>query len=174
MLTVLVATHNGARTLPHVLDGYQHLLAVPGGWKLVIVDNASTDGTRDVIRQFEASLPVTCCEEPLAGKNRALLRGLREAEGDLFVFSDDDATPDPGWLAALRRAADERLDFDIFAGAIRPRWEIQPERWVLDYVDLSACYTLTDPGARQVRFPPDWSGAEHGPSTACVRSWLPV
>ena len=146
MLTVLVATHNGARTLPHVLDGYQHLLAVPGGWKLVIVDNASTDGTRDVVRQFESSLPVSCCEEPRAGKNRALLRGLREAEGDLIVFSDDDATPDPEWLTALRRAADEQLDFDIFAGAIRPRWEIQPERWVLEHVDLSACYTVTDPG----------------------------
>ena len=145
MLTVLVATRNGARTLPHVLEGYQKLLSPPGGWKLVIVDNASTDGTRDVVHRFRSSLPLTYCEEPRPGKNRALLTALREAEGDLFVFSDDDATPDPAWLVSLRRAADERADFDVFAGTIRPRWEVRPERWVLDDVDLAACYSITDP-----------------------------
>ena len=147
---------------------------MPGGWKLVIVDNASTDGTRDVIRQFESSLPVMCCEEPLAGKNRALLRGLREAEGDLIVFSDDDATPDSEWLTALRRAADERLDFDIFGGAIRPRWEIPPEPWVLDRGPFGVLHDHRSgargrSGSRQIGL-----GAEHGPSAACVRSWLPV
>jgi glycosyltransferase involved in cell wall biosynthesis len=154
MLTVLVATHNGARTLPHVLQGYQQLLAVPGGWKLVIVNNASTDGTREVVRQFESSLPLTCCEESRPGKNRALLTGLRKAEGDLFVFSDDDAIPDPGWLSTLRRAADERLEFDIFAGAIRPRWEVEPERWVLEEVDLAACYSISDPKRPAGPIPP--------------------
>jgi GT2 family glycosyltransferase len=144
MLTVLVATHNGARTLPHVLGGYQRQLPVPGGWKLVIVNNASTDATRDVIGEFAASLPLTYCEESRPGKNRALLTALREAEGDLFVFSDDDATPDPGWLAALRRAADTHPEADIFAGAIRPRWEVQPAPWVLEEVDLAACYAVTD------------------------------
>ena len=131
MLTVLVATRNGAGTLPHVLEGYQRLAAVPGGWKLVIVNNASTDATRDVIRRFDSSLPLTYCEESRPGKNRALLTGLREAEGDLFVFSDDDATPDPPWLVSLRRAADEHHAFDVFAGAIRPRWEVEPAPWVL-------------------------------------------
>jgi len=145
MLTVLVATRNGARTLPHVLEGYQKLLSPPGGWKLVIVDNASTDGTRDVVHRFRSSLPLTYCEEPRPGKNRALLTALREAEGDLFVFSDDDAIPDPAWLVSLRRAADERADFDVFAGTIRPRWEVRPERWVLDDVDLAACYSITNP-----------------------------
>lgn len=145
MLTVLVATHNGARTLPHVLQGYQHLTAVPGGWKLVIVNNASTDNTRDVICGFASSLPLTYCEEPRRGKNHALLTGLREAEGDLFVFSDDDATPDAEWLATLRRAADEHPDFDMFAGAIRARWEVPPDRWVLDEVDLKACFSISDP-----------------------------
>ena len=145
MLTVLIATHNGARTLPHVLDGYERLQAVSGGWKLVIVNNASTDGTRGIIRRFESSLPIMYCEEPHQGKNRALLKGLHESEGDLFVFSDDDATPDPAWLCALRRAADERLDFDIFAGAIRPRWEVPPKGRVLDKVNLAVCYTISDP-----------------------------
>ena len=144
MLTVLVATRNGARTLPDVLEGYQNLLSPSGGWKLVIVDNASADGTRDVVHRFRSSLPLTYCEEPRPGKNRALLTALREAEGDLFVFSDDDAIPDPAWLASLRRAADERADFDVFAGTIRPRWEVRPERWVLDDVDLAACYAITD------------------------------
>ena len=150
MLTVLIATHNGERTLPHVLEGYQQLLAVPGGWKLVIVNNASTDGTRDIIRQFESSLPITYCEEPQPGKNRALLKGLHEADGDLLEFSDDDATPAPEWLCTLRRVADERLDFDIFAGAIRPRWEVPPKPWVLDEITSRSVIRLPIRTSRQV------------------------
>ena len=39
MLSVLMATRNGARSLPTVLDAYSRLEPPPGGWKLIIVDN---------------------------------------------------------------------------------------------------------------------------------------
>ena len=45
MLTVLIATRNGAATLPRVLASYTQLEPPTGGWKLVVVDNGSTDGT---------------------------------------------------------------------------------------------------------------------------------
>jgi len=48
MLTVLFATRNGARTLPGVLDSYLKMSVPAGGWKLIIVDNGSTDSTPDV------------------------------------------------------------------------------------------------------------------------------
>ena len=145
MLTVLVATRNGAGTLPHVLEGYQETAFA--AWRLEAGDRRQRQHRRHARRgssvQVIASVDVLRRASP--GKNRALLTALREAEGDLFVFSDDDAIPDPAWLVSLRRAADERADFDVFAGTIRPRWEVRPERWVLDDVDLAACYSITDP-----------------------------
>jgi glycosyltransferase involved in cell wall biosynthesis len=44
MVTVLLATYNGAETLPKALNAYCQLQAPTAGWKLVVVDNGSTDG----------------------------------------------------------------------------------------------------------------------------------
>jgi hypothetical protein len=44
MVTVLLATYNGAETLPKGLNAYCQLQAPRAGWKLVVVDNGSTDG----------------------------------------------------------------------------------------------------------------------------------
>jgi len=59
MLTVLIATYNGARTLPRVLTACCQLESPEGGWKLVIVDNASTDQTKEIIASFSQRLPLT-------------------------------------------------------------------------------------------------------------------
>jgi hypothetical protein len=50
MLTVVMATRNRAGVLHRVLDSFAALEIPRGGWKLVIVDNASTDATPEVLR----------------------------------------------------------------------------------------------------------------------------
>jgi len=144
MLTVVIATHNGALTLPRVLDAYTRLDSVDGGWKVVIVDNASTDGTEGIIRAYAAKLPITYLFEPRRGKNVALNSAIALFEGDLVVFSDDDAIPQSTWLKRLKGCADENTDFDIFGGAIRPMWEVEPPDWVYRLVPLSLTYAITD------------------------------
>jgi glycosyltransferase involved in cell wall biosynthesis len=145
MLTVLMATYNGVRTLPTVLDAYRALEPPPGGWKLVIVDNGSTDSTQEVIASFAEKLPLTYVFEPQKGKNAALNTGLSHIEGDLIVLTDDDAVPRPDWLVQLRIAADSQPSFSIFAGVVLPRWEVNPEPWIPSWVPLDVTYALTDP-----------------------------
>ena len=145
MLTVLLATRNGARTLPAVLEAYRALEAPAGGWNMVIVDNGSSDDSRAVITSFEAHLPLTYVFEPGAGKNRALNTGLGFVSGDLVVFTDDDTFPRPDWLVRLRDVADAHPSFGMFAGTILPRWETSPPAWILKWVHLAPSYALTDP-----------------------------
>ena len=145
MLSVLMATHNGARTLPTVLNAHCALKQPQGGWKLIIVDNGSTDTTREVVYAFADRLPLTYVFEPKRGKNAALNTGLSRIEGDLVVFTDDDAVPVPEWLVELRATADSHPSFSIFGGVILPRWESTPEPWILSWVDLAATFALTDP-----------------------------
>ncbi len=144
MLTVLLATHNGERTLPAVLEAYRCIDAPQGGWKLVIVDSASTDSTPEVLSRFESLLPLTHLRVAEAGKNRALNAGLATIEGDLVVLTDDDAAPAANWLQEMRRAADTHAAFDIFGGAIVPRWEREPEPWLLNWVLKGVTYSITD------------------------------
>ena len=145
MLTVLMATFNGSRTLPTVLEAYCQLQAPRGGWKLVVIDNGSKDSSRKIIESFANKLPLTYMYEAKSGKNAALNTGLGEMEGDLVVFTDDDAVPRSDWLVQYRTACDAQPNYSIFGGVVLPRWEIKPEQWILELVPLSGAYALTDP-----------------------------
>jgi len=145
MLTVLVATRNGARTLPGVLEAYGRVQAPAGGFKIVVVDNGSTDGTPELAARFRDNLPLTWLVENKPGKNAALNHGLSAVEGDLVVLTDDDAFPRPDLLKRLREAADVHAAFSIFGGAVVPRWEMPPPEWLLRWVPPGPAFTLTPP-----------------------------
>jgi L-malate glycosyltransferase len=147
MLTVLIATFNGANTLPEVLRAYCRLEPPAGGWNLVIVDDGSTDQTADVVAGFRRRLPVTYVVEPRRGQNVARNRGLASVTGDLLVLSDDDVLPKPDWLRQLRSVADARSDFAIFGGPILPHWQSPPAPWIVDWVPLSVTFAVSSPAA---------------------------
>lgn len=149
MLTVLMASHNGAATLPKVLSAYCRLLSPPCPWRLLLIDNASTDATRAVAASYAAQLPLCYLFEPKRGKNAALNTGLAFALNDpqcaLLVFSDDDATPEPDWLRQLWLAAAEQREHAIFGGGIVPDWAVAPPDWVLRLMPLGVSFGLTAP-----------------------------
>ena len=150
MLTVLMATFNGVATLPKVLEAYCSLIAPPAGWRIVIADNGSTDGTRALIERYACRLPLHYVSEPRRGKNAALNCALALAlegrdEDGLLVFTDDDATPEPDWLRQLADAALAQPDFDIFAGAITADWGAPAPAWILRLVPLGLTFGVTPP-----------------------------
>jgi glycosyltransferase involved in cell wall biosynthesis len=67
LLTVLMASHNGAATLPAVLDAYCRLIAPPGGWSLLLIDNASDDATAALAQAYAARLPLRVVREGRRG-----------------------------------------------------------------------------------------------------------
>ncbi len=160
VLTVFIATHNGAQTLPRVLAAHADLRAPAGGWQLVLIDNGSDDGSDAIAARYADRLPLHVVREPRRGKNRALNCGLALLAGDLAVFSDDDTLPAPDWLVALRRAADAQPQHDVFGGAILAHWDAPPPAWLRDWVDPKPVFAVSDP---------DW------PSGPCepARVWGP-
>lgn len=149
MLTVFMATRNGAATLPRVLEAYC-VLAVPAqGWRLIAVDNGSTDATRAILDGYAGRLPLTCLHEARPGKNvalnRALAQVLAEPGDGLFVFTDDDAMPAPDWLQRLQQAADTQPGYAVFGGSIVADWAVPPPDWVLRLVPLGMTFGVTSP-----------------------------
>jgi glycosyltransferase involved in cell wall biosynthesis len=85
-VAVVVPCHNEAATVAKVVHDFRQ--ALPAALVLV-VDNASTDGTAELARQAGARV----VRESRAGKGFALLTGFREAKGaDFFVMVDGDDT----------------------------------------------------------------------------------
>jgi glycosyltransferase involved in cell wall biosynthesis/GT2 family glycosyltransferase len=132
-----------------VLDAYTRLHCPEEGWRLLVVDNGSSDGTRELLMSYTSRLPLHYAYEPRRGKNAALNHGLTLAmqgpETRLYVFTDDDATPERDWLLRYAAAATERRGFAIFGGSIVPDWGQTPPDWLLRLVPCGLTYGLTDP-----------------------------
>lgn len=80
----------------------------PGDWELVVVDDGSTDGTADVVRELIDELPRVRIVSPrVRGLNAARNRGAEVADGALLAYCDADDVVSVGWLQALVEAAPE-------------------------------------------------------------------
>ena len=128
-LTVLLATRNGGHVLPRTLEGYCRV-EPPSRWKIVIVDNGSDDFTPSILASFQNRLPLEILREPIAGKNRALNRGLSVLEGPLVIITDDDAIPDSSFLTAWSQYLLKYHDYEMFGGSIGLLFEVPPPKWL--------------------------------------------
>jgi len=153
MLTVLFATYNGSGTLPNMLRSLVRLSPPKGGWKIIAVDNASTDNSHAILESFLDKLPLTILTEYKQGKNHALNSGIKYIEGDWVVLTDDDVIADPMWLEQLITQASTQKNYDIFAGLILPFWTKVPEKWVLEWVNHQVVYALTPPHLLKGKIP---------------------
>ena len=131
MLTVVLVARDAADSLDDVLSAYARLERPHGGFRVVLVDNASVDGTAEVVRAHEDRLPLTTLYEPRRGQNRARNLAMPHVEGDLLVLTDADAIPRADWLVRLREAADRHPSHDVFAGTVRPVFATPPPPWLL-------------------------------------------
>jgi len=151
LLTVLMATYDGAATLPRVLDAYCHLLAPDQPWRLLVVDNGSTDATAAIVAGYAQRLPLLLLSQPQRGKNHALNAALDHIlpalqADDLLVLTDDDAMPAIDWLRQWEAVVAAQPRHAVFGGAIVADWAVAPPQWLLRNVPLGLTYGLTATG----------------------------
>jgi glycosyltransferase involved in cell wall biosynthesis len=143
LLTVIFSSLNGEKTLASTLAAFCNVKEPSGGWKLIGVDNGSTDSTAEIMHSFKEKLPLQIISVPIRGKNHALNEALKYTEGNLIVFTDDDTIPDPDWLCHLRSQADNNPEYDLFGGNILPHWPRKPDAWILHHVPLGMVFALS-------------------------------
>ena len=130
VISIVLATFNGASTLPTTLDAFCRLRTPKCGFEMIAVDNASTDETRAILEDYRDRLALTIVQEPAPGKSNAMNSGIRYARGSLVLFTDDDVIPSPDWVCAYADAAEAHPDVDIFAGQVRHFWQKTPPEWL--------------------------------------------
>jgi GT2 family glycosyltransferase len=94
-ISVVVCSYNGGRTIGECLDGLQRL-DYPN-FEIIVVSDGSTDRTVQIAK----ARGVRVIEMENGGLSSARNTGLHAADGEIVVFIDDDAFPDPNWLTFL-------------------------------------------------------------------------
>ncbi len=109
-VTITIQTYNRSAVLAETLESLRPLQCPAGvEYEILVVDNNSTDDTPQVLQKYGVLLAprLRSVFEPQQGLSHARNRALREAQGEIVSFLDDDVKVDPGWLAAVTSAFQE-------------------------------------------------------------------
>lgn len=143
MLTVIFATHNGKDTLPRMLDSFTRLRPPQDGWKLLAVNNGSTDNTLEILEGFVGKLPLSIINHDIRGKNHALNSAIEHVDGDMIVFTDDDVIVDQDLLANYEIATNRIQDFHVFGGKILPIFPYSIPAWFPEDLPFHSIFGYT-------------------------------
>ena len=120
-ISVVVPAFNEEKLLPACLDSL-FAQEYEGELEILVVDNASTDGTAGVARRYGARV----VEEPRRGYSNALMRGFAAARGEIIACTDADTVVPPDWIQRLACEYDRGEDVVAVGGDIqfeRPNWK---------------------------------------------------
>ncbi len=137
LISLVMCTRDRAGQLGRVLESAAAMDIPPGlEWEMVLVDNGSSDNTREVALSFADRLPIRYVCEPKAGLSNARNHGVAEARGKYICWTDDDVVIDRGWLAAYAAAFARHPEAAFFGGRVEPVLEGTPPDWFTENREL--------------------------------------
>jgi glucosyl-dolichyl phosphate glucuronosyltransferase len=158
-VSVVICTHNRAAYLDKALRSLMLQTLPRSAWEVVVVDNRSTDRTREVAERFAGEMDLQVLFEPVLGLSYARNAGWRAARAPLVAYLDDDAVAAPDWLERILEAfATVTPRPGCVGGRVEPIWEAPRPPWLSDEV-LTSLTAI------------DWAGVPH-PLPDLAREWL--
>lgn len=95
-VSIIIPNFNGAellkKNLPHVLQTSAN--------EIIVIDDGSNDRSKDVLKEFSENIKVLKNEKNI-GYGRTVNRGVQEAMGDICIFLNSDARPEPTFITPL-------------------------------------------------------------------------
>ena len=159
-ISVIVPTLNQSAKLKQCLSHLSWLSFDPDLFEVLVVDNGSTDDTKDVSLSFQGktkNLRYLFCESP--GLMAARHMGCDEVKGEFLCYLDDDSLVTKDWLKGISESFADQ-DVAMVGGPCIPEYEIEPPYWVeyfwseTEHGKINTVLSLVDFGNQKLFIPP--------------------
>jgi glycosyltransferase involved in cell wall biosynthesis len=131
-VSVVLSTYNRCKLLPTVLDSLLAQDTRGVSAEVIVVDNNSTDRTREVVQSYieAGAADLRYVFEAKQGVSYGRNAGIASARGPLIAFTDDDIRVGPGWVSQLKQTFDAHPEVAFIGGKVLPAWEVSPPVWL--------------------------------------------
>ena len=130
-VSVVIGTYNRAHLLADAIRCLLAQAAEGVRYELIVVDNNSTDNTREVVQSFvECHIPVSYVREEKQGISYARNAGINKSLAPIIAFTDDDIRATPNWVATIKKQFDARPEIGFIGGRVLPVWDTPAPKWL--------------------------------------------
>ncbi len=145
-ITAIVCTYNRADLLGECLKALLFQTASPEDYEVLVVDNNSTDFTKNVVEEFKEQFSnLRYLFEPVQGLSQARNTGWKNAQSDWVIYVDDDAKAQRNFIERAVWLIEEH-GFEVFGGVYLPWYHYGRPRWYRDqYASNKKKYTDLTP-----------------------------
>lgn len=138
-LSLIIATYNRAEQLMVTLESVAQQQHPATAWECIVVDNNSKDDTRERVEAFSTNHPelnIRYVFEQNQGLSHARNRGIREAQGEILAFVDDDERIVEEFISAYVELFATRKDAMSAGGKIIAHYPTGRPCWMSKYAEL--------------------------------------
>lgn len=144
-LSLIVATYNRSASLIRALESVAEQNAPFSEWECIVVNNNSTDDTRERFEEFAAAHPdhnFRMVTEMRQGLSYARNRGIGESEAEYIAIIDDDERISPDFITSYISLFDTTPDAVAAGGPIVAEYPSGRPRWMSHFTERPVANTM--------------------------------
>jgi len=160
--SVIIPTRNQSAKLKQCLFHLSELYFDSDLFEVLVVDNGSTDDTKQVADTFKNKVPnLRYFFSAIPGLHTGRNLGLEKARGDFLSYIDDDSFVTKGWLKGIERAFEDP-NVALVGGPCLPKYENNPPQWIIslwsdcEFGKTLGYLSLLDFGDKFISVPPEY------------------
>jgi glycosyltransferase involved in cell wall biosynthesis len=127
-LSVIIPSHNRQALLQTCLESFKRQVVGTDEFEVIVVLDGSTDGTAEMLSDFDASFSLSVLAQPQSGASAARNTGASSARGLVLLFVDDDMIASPSLISAHLMAHRARARI-VGVGVIARRIPVGADRF---------------------------------------------